>query len=176
MAEDDRTYQPAPIIQQEFLKWVNTPDEIFEYIEHFLKGEHLVISYDVDGKNPRPEWQKREGFELMNDLGVNTALSHLNLFVNKFTFHADYSEEEINRNTLLFAISFHVFMARNWKKFGIEPSIYYSNMIQNGIIGLIFSAYKMSGMRKFYKDVLQVKAGMDIPDEKKPKLLGIIPR
>lgn len=164
---------PPPIIQQEYLRWINTPEEVFLWIEHNLKGERLT-GYDADGKEI---WKNDTGIRPISDLGISETIQELRWYVNKFTFHADYSPEEINRIVLDLANKLAVFWARNWKRFEMDPSVFYSGILYNGIVSMIYSAYKMSGMRSFYENVLRVNqgGGGPGPEEKKKKILGIFP-
>lgn len=159
---------PPAILQQEFLKWLSTPEEVFIWIEHNLKGEILKI---VDGNET---WDK-SGEAMCSDEGAEAIVQELRWYVNKFTFHADYNEDEINMIMSDLANNLDIYLTRNWRKFDVKPSVFYSGILSDGIINMIYSAYKMSGMRKFYEDVLQVRHGFPPIPQKKKKILGIFP-
>lgn len=163
---------PPPIIQQEFLKWLSTPEEVFIWIEHNLKGE-TVIGYD---KTKEPVWQNVTGKRVMNDEGVAETIQELRWYVNKFTFHADYKDEEIRKIMLEISNSLAIFWVRNWRRFDMEESVFYSGIVYRGIVNMIWSAYKMSGMRQLYDKILSINQGGASQDQKpKKKLLGIFP-
>jgi hypothetical protein len=163
------TNVPAPIIQQEFLRWLNTPEEVFTWIENTLRGKYLVITKKGDAV-----WKQRKGVRIMTDEGVDECMQQLRMYVNKFTFHADYTDDEIKINTRIIADNFLLFLARNWQKYEIESSVFFSAVLYEGIVNMIYSAYKMSGMRNFYENVLKVTHQID-PDKGKKKILGIFP-
>jgi hypothetical protein len=170
--QSSTSINPPPIIQSEFLRWLSTPEELFIWIEHNLKGES-VTGYDDKGVEI---WGNKTGKMVMNDEGVAETIQELRWYVNKFTFHADYKDEQINNIVLGIANSFAVFLVENWRRFDMDPSVFHSGILYNGIINMIFSAYKMSGMRTFYSDVLRVSSGSGGPGpEPKKKILGIIP-
>lgn len=162
---------PPAILQQEFLKWLNTPEEVFLWIEHTLKGEVLLI--DEKG---REKWNKPKGSKAQcSEEGIDAIIQELRWYVNKFTFHADYNEETINKIMLDIANNFDIFLTRNWRKFKIKSSVFYTGILSDGILGMVFSAYKMSGMRNFYENVLQVRHGFPPITQKQKKILGFIP-
>lgn len=168
--QSSTSINPPPIIQQEFLKWLNTPEEVFIWIEHNLKGETLegVI-------NGVESWKNKSGKKVMSDEGVAETIQVLRLHVNKFTFHADYTDQEVSKIVLEIANSLAVFWVENWRRFEMDQSVFYSGILYRGVVNMIYSAYKMSGMRKFYGDVLRISSGSG-PSEKPPKrILGIFP-
>ncbi len=162
--------QPPAIIQQEFLKWLNAPEEVFIWIEHNLKGETPYID-----KKGREKWRKT-GKPMCSKQGADAIIQQLRWYVNKFTFHADYENREIKSIMLEIANNFDIYLTQNWRDFEIKPSVFYSGILSDGIINMIYSAYMMSGMKKFYADVLQVKQGYGPQQQPvKKKILGIFP-
>lgn len=164
--------QPAPIIQQELLKWLSTPDEVFIWIEHSLRGDSLK-GQDENGNDI---WETHEDQRQMNEYGIHQVISRLRPYVNKFNFHADYTEDEIREIVLNIAIDFRLWFMRGWRSFGVSENDFHSGVIAGGIINMIYSAYKMSGMRQFYSSVLSINnPGQPMPQQQGKKVLGILP-
>ena len=162
---------PPPMIQQEFLKWLNTPEDLFRWIEHNLKGE-VLKGTDKDGNDV---WEYKEQYRQMNDYGVQAVIKQLRWSVNKFNLHADYEDEEINKIVLSIAMNFRLWLATKWRSFGVDPADYYSGVLEEGIINMIYSAYKMSGMKNFYRGILSIQNPGQPVEMPKKKILGIFP-
>lgn len=162
---------PAPIIQQELLKWLSTPDDLFIWLEHSLRGDSLK-GQDENGNDI---WESNETQRQMNEYGIHQVISRLRPYINKFNFHADYTEDEIREIVLNIAIDFRLWFMAVWRKFDVDPDDYHSGVIAGGIINMIYSAYKMSGMRQFYSNVLSISnPGQPIQPQGK-KVLGVLP-
>lgn len=167
MPEYDSPTTFVPVgLQQEFLRWLNSPEDVLLWIEHTLKGE---IIGEKEGKEC---WMLPENGEaLMNDKGVRALLQVLRFYLNKFTFHSRYEENEINDTCRMISNDIDILLFLRWREFGIKQEMLYSDVVSDGIIGMIENAYRMSGMREFYKDVFQAKQIM-MPQEKQKGIIG----
>jgi hypothetical protein len=192
------TISSTPLIQQEFLRWLSDPNEYFIWVQHTLHGDVLVK--DSDGKEAweLPKAKKLvqkymkvdfdgieksvlDGFEevdytvdpQMSDMASVNITNKLRYYLNQFTFHADYEDEQIRQMMMPIADDMDEYLKRNQREFGISDDNITSIAI--GIKTLIYTAFKMSKMRAFYTDVLKIGIGTQ-GQQKSDKVLGIFPK
>jgi hypothetical protein len=184
------TISNTPLIQQEFLKWLNDPDSFYIWLQHTLRGEVLKTNEkkeefwelpyrleirmveQADGEK-KPFEFKRYLTEQMTEEGAISITNKLRPFLNQFTFHADYTDDQISDMIIPIVTEFDIYLKRNQRNFGISDDNI--STIAISIKSLIFTAFKMSRMRDFYTDVLKIGIGSP-QNEKKDKVLGIFPR
>jgi hypothetical protein len=163
---------PPAMIQQEFLKWINQPEEVFLLIEHNLRGDSLTGTDPTTGADV---WTSNTNNKKMNDRGIQATISQLRWYIHKFNLHADYTPDEINTRMLRIAINFRLWFATMWRSFDVSPSDFYSGILAEGIIDMIDATYRMSGLKNFYAQVLSINQGQQPQPQQQRKVLGIIP-
>lgn len=113
----------APIIKQqentnqELTQWQLSPLDIFDSIEHNLKGEVF---------NPnKNEWEQR-GIRLMNDNGIRAVISHLYAGNSKIIYMSNLTEEEINKMAYNVMGNLSTLLGINLRNFEIEQSNFFT--------------------------------------------------
>lgn len=192
------TISNTPLIQQEFLRWLSDPNEYFIWVQHTLHGDVLVKDSDgkeqwslPKGKKLMPKFKTvvfngieksmEDGFEeaeytvdpQMTDMAAVNITNKLRYYLNQFTFHADYNEEQIRQMMMPIADDMDEYLKRNQKVFMISDDNITSIAI--GIKTLIYTAFKMSRMRDFYTEVMKIGIGQGQP-AKSDKVFGIFPK
>lgn len=121
--------------------WRLEARDIVEQIEHHLKGEFLVdkeITID-DKLEIIQEWTADPAAAVMNDQGVKSVVSLVQILVNKVTFLSNLDDDEI----IDVCRDMHLAIARdvynNWNDYGINKQ---PGPIINEIMTLVFVGFK----------------------------------
>ena len=94
---------------KDFSRWHLSSDELIEELEHDLKGE-------VWANN---KWQKK-GKKLLNDDGVREIVTLVRGHVNKFTFLAKLSDDDVMDIMLHLDEALIDLLSHKWREFKVE--------------------------------------------------------
>lgn len=121
--------------------WRLEAREIVDRIEHRLKGEYLkTVEVEIDGKSDViEEWQADPEARLMNDHGVKSLISLVEILVNKVSFLSNLDDDEI----IDVCRDMHLAIVReiynNWDDYDIKKQ---PGPVVNEIMTLVFVGFK----------------------------------
>lgn len=111
---ESRDYTEVPIVSesQKLLEHLD-PDVACEYIEHLLRNEYFDITTG--------RWkQYKEAYSHINERGITEIMVRIRSVINRNTVYGNLSEEIISKITIDFAKELAIFLALNYKKFGMR--------------------------------------------------------
>ena len=113
----------APLIKQqesanhELTQWQLSPLDIFDSIEHNLKGEVF---------NPATNAWEQRGLRLMNDNGIRAVITHLIAGNSKIIYMSNLSEEEVNKMAYGVMSNLGTILGINLRQFEIDQSNFFT--------------------------------------------------
>lgn len=144
-----RVEEQTGVHEQGVFKWVYDPANIFQQFELYLRGIHLNHSTGEFEQLYKGYYINEEGektwipYKLMNDRGINDAMSLFTIYVNKVTSFSRYNSKEIDQTMRFVLFSLHErYIIHKCKDFEIDPKDGYITV--NTMYDLIRSGWRQS--------------------------------
>lgn len=135
-------------VEQGVIKWVYNPGDILQQFQMYLRGVHLNHSTSQFEQLYKGYYMENNEkvfipYKLMNDKGINDAMSIFTIYVNKVTSFSRYKAEEIDLVAKFLLFDLHErFIVHQSKEFEINPKDGF--LIVNMMYDLIRSGWRQS--------------------------------